>query len=181
MRPASLAVVCAIGIAAGAPGCATSGAAPPPELEVPVLVPPPAPPRIIATYVDPEPPPPLESPPTVEPATVARPQPRPAAPPPAPGPPQPAALPAPAPPALTLTPPPGTEAKTEASIRGLLVRASESISRVNASALSADGRAQLEAARRFVQQAEEALKVRNLLFAGKLADKAVAMSAVLVR
>ena len=40
---------------------------------------------------------------------------------------------------------------------------------------------QYEAARRFVQQSEDALKVRNLLYAGKLADKAAAMAAVLVR
>jgi hypothetical protein len=76
---------------------------------------------------------------------------------------------------------PGTEAKTEASIRALLGRASSDLARVNASSLNSDGRAQLDAARRFVQQAEEALKARNLVFAGKLADKAVAMAAVLVR
>ena len=55
---------------------------------------------------------------------------------------------------------------------------------VEASELFADGlitRKQLEAARRFVQQAEEALKARNLAFAGKLADKAVTLAAVLVR
>jgi hypothetical protein len=180
MRPASLAVVSLAASVAFAPGCATTGAAPLPELEVPVLVPPPAPPRIIATYIEPEPPPPPEPPETVEPPTVARPQPRPAAPPPTPEPAVPMGPPAP-PPALTLTPAPGTEAKTEASIRELLGRASGNISRVNTASLSADGRTQLEAARRFVEQAEEALKARNLLFAGKLADKAVAMSAVLVR
>ena len=35
--------------------------------------------------------------------------------------------------------------------------------------------------RRFIQQAEEALKSRNIVFAGKLADKAATMAAVLVR
>ena len=47
--------------------------------------------------------------------------------------------------------------------------------------LNADGRAQFETARRFLQQAEEALKARNIVFAGKLADKAATMAAVLVR
>ena len=36
-------------------------------------------------------------------------------------------------------------------------------------------------ARRFMQQADDALKVRNVMFAGKLADKAATMAAVLVR
>ena len=55
------------------------------------------------------------------------------------------------------------------------------LTRVNAATLSADGKTQYEAARRFVQQSEDALKVHNLLYAGKLADKAAAMAAVLVR
>jgi hypothetical protein len=52
---------------------------------------------------------------------------------------------------------------------------------VNAGSLNADGRAQYDAARRFIQQAEEALKQRNVVFAGKLADKAATMASVLVR
>ena len=71
-----------------------------------------------------------------------------------------------------MTPAPGTEAKTEASIRALLAQVPRDLGRVNASALSADGRTQFEAARRFVQQSEDALKARNLVYAGKLADKA---------
>jgi hypothetical protein len=80
-----------------------------------------------------------------------------------------------------MTPVPGAEAKTEASIRALLGQVTRDLGRVNASGLSSDGRTQFEAARRFVQQSEDALKVRNLLYAGKLADKAAAMAAVLVR
>jgi hypothetical protein len=52
---------------------------------------------------------------------------------------------------------------------------------VNPSGLSGDSRTQYDAARRFVEQSEEALKVRNLVYASKLADKAAAMAAVLVR
>mgnify|MGYP003579558424 CR=1 FL=1 len=36
-------------------------------------------------------------------------------------------------------------------------------------------------ARRFIQQADEALKSRKVIFAGKLPDKAATMAAVLVR
>jgi hypothetical protein len=73
------------------------------------------------------------------------------------------------------------EEKTEASIRALLARVWSDLSRVNAGGLDTDGRTQFDAARRFVQQSEDALKARNLVFAGKLADKASAMASVLVR
>ena len=60
-------------------------------------------------------------------------------------------------------------------------RAVRDLQRVNYAALDADGRAQFDTARRFMQQAEEALKGGNLAFAGKLADKAATMASVLVR
>jgi hypothetical protein len=180
MRLHPLAVV--LILALGGPGCATRAQVPVPEPELPVLVPPPAPPRVVAIYVEPDVTP-VEAPPAPEPSTPARPlQPRPAAPAPPPspvvdeGPPAP-----PPPPPLTLTPVPGSEAKTEASIRALLSQVLRDLGRVNTSGLSADGRTQFEAARRFVQQSEEALKARNLVYAGKLADKAAAMAGVLVR
>lgn len=182
MRLLPLAVVVALAI--GGAACAARAQVAVPEPELPVLDPPPAPPRIVAIYVEPEDLTPVEAPVAAEPAIPPPPQPKPAAPAPAPGPlvtegpPQP---PPATPPALTLTPAPGTEAKTEASIRALLGQVTKNLTRVNAPTLSADGRTQYEAARRFVQQAEDALKVRNLLYAGKLADKAAAMAAVLVR
>lgn len=182
MRLLPLAVVVALAMSGAA--CAARAQVAVPEPELPVLDPPPAPPRIVAIYVEPEDLRPVEAPVAAEPATPALPAPRPAAPAPPPGPlvtegpPQP---PPTTPPALTLTPAPGTEAKTEASIRALLGQVTKDLTRVNATTLSADGRTQYEAARRFVQQSEDALKVRNLLYAGKLADKAAAMAAVLVR
>jgi hypothetical protein len=182
MRLLPLAVV--VALAMGGAACAARAQVAPPEPELPVLDPPPAPPRIVAIYVEPEDVTPVEAPIAAEPATPSLPQPKPAAPAPPPGPlvteepPQP---PPATPPALTLTPAPGTEAKTEASIRALLGQVTKNLTRVNATTLSADGRTQYEAARRFVQQSEDALKVRNLLYAGKLADKAAAMAAVLVR
>jgi hypothetical protein len=90
------------------------------------------------------------------------------------------ARPAPAP-SLTLTPSPGSEAQTEAAIRDLLARATRDLGRVNSASLKGDGRAQYDTARRFIEQAEEALRTRNIVFAGKLADKAATMAAVLVR
>ncbi|MGE0862258.1 MAG: hypothetical protein AB7P34_00035 [Vicinamibacterales bacterium] len=153
------------------------------EVELPLLDPPPPPPRVVTSYQDePEP---LAIAPAAE-AVPARPPGRPARadvkpdPPTAPEPAADAARPA-APMSLTLTPSAGSEAQTAAAIRELMARASRDLARVNTAALSADGRAQVEAARRFLQQADDALKARNVVFAGKLADKAATMAAVLVR
>jgi len=153
------------------------------EVELPLLDPPPPPPRVVTIYQD-EPElvpitPAVEAVPTRPPARPARAEARPE-PPAAPEPAVDVAKPA-APPSLTLTLAPGTEAQTAEAIRELIARATRDLSRVNAGSLNADGRAQVEAARRFLQQAEEALKARNVVFAGKLADKAATMAAVLVR
>ena len=154
------------------------------EVELPLLEPPPPPPRVVAAYAEPEP---LAVTPPVEAATPAKPPARPARaeqrPEPIAAPPEPveaAARPASAP-SLTLTPTPGSEAQTVSAIRDLMGRAARDLSRVNTSALNADGRSQFETARRFLQQAEEALKVPNVVFAGRLADKAATMAAILVR
>jgi hypothetical protein len=183
MRLLPLAVVLALALAGAA--CSARAQVSVPEPELPELEPPPAPPRIVSIYVEPEEPAPVEAPIAAEPTVPPRPQqPRPV--PPTPQQPEPAnpigtPPPAPPPPALTLTPVPGTEAKTEASIRALLGQVTKNLGRVNSTGLSSDGRTQFDAARRFVQQAEDALKAKNLLYAGKLADKAAAMAAVLVR
>lgn len=153
------------------------------EAAMPVLDPPPPPPRVVAAYA-PEPEPIVVSPP-VETAVPARPPARPARPErpePAPTTPEPVETIARAPaPSLTLTPTPGSEAQTFVAISDLLGRATRDLSRVNPASLNTDGKAQYESARRFIQQAEEALKTRNVVFAGKLADKAATMAAVLVR
>jgi outer membrane biosynthesis protein TonB len=154
------------------------------EVEVPLLEPPPPPPRVVAEYPpDPEP---LPLPAPVEPPAPVRPPARPPRaeqkPEPAPAAPDPAENAArPAPPSLTLTPTPGSESQTVAAIRDLLGRATRDLSRVNTSSLNADGHAQYDTARRFIQQADEALKARNIVFAGKLADKAATMASVLAR
>jgi hypothetical protein len=155
------------------------------EVPLPMLDPPPPPPRVVAIYT-PEPEP-IPLTPAVEPAPPARPPSRPPrpeqkpeAPANSPEPVESAARPAPAP-SLTLTPTPGSESQTAVAIRDLLGRATRDLSRVNSASLNNDGRAQYDTARRFIQQAEEALKARNIVYAGKLADKAATMAAVLVR
>lgn len=154
------------------------------EVELPLLDPPPPPPRVVSVYQ--EEPAPLAVAAVAEPVAPSRPPARPAR---TDAKPEPSANPTeaatetakPAPPSLTLTPSPGTEAQTAAAIRDLMVRAARDLSRVNVGALAADDRSQFDAARRFLQQAEDALKARNVVYAGKLADKAATMAAVLVR
>lgn len=155
------------------------------EIVMPELLPPPPPPRIVETFPsDPVPtiePSPVESALTVPPARtpprltlkpeLPKPEELPAVP----------ERPIPSSPPLTLKPGPSVQAQTEASIRTLLDRASRDLQRVNYAALNADGRAQFDTARGFMQQAQEALKAANLAFAGKLADKAATMAAILVR
>jgi hypothetical protein len=75
---------------------------------------------------------------------------------------------------------PGDQGELERAIRDRLTRASRDLGRVDYAALSADAKAQYDTAKRFVQQAEQALKERNFIFAAKLADKAETLSAILV-
>jgi hypothetical protein len=154
------------------------------EAELPLLDPPSPPPRVVVQY-EPEPEPIAAAPP-VEAAVPARPPARPSRPEqrpePAPATPDPVeAVARPQAPSLTLSPTPGSEAQTVVAIRNLLGQATRDLSRINQASLNTDGKAQYESARRFIQQAEEALRTRNVVFAGKLADKAATMAAVLVR
>lgn len=152
------------------------------EVELPPLDPPPPPPRVVTIYQD-EPAivpvaPVVEAVPSRPPARPPRVEAKPEAPAVNEAVPEAAK---PAAPPLTLSLSPGTEAQTAGAIRELMAKASRDLARVNAAALSADGRAQMDAARRFLQQADEALKTRNVVYAGKLADKAATIAAVLVR
>ena len=184
MRSPQLCLV-VLAVALSGTACAKVRATAEPPL--PVLVPPPPPPRVVELYND-EPVPTiapspvdtaLATPPTRPPARPPATRPEPAKPEPvrtepertAPG----------GAPGLTLKPAPGAESKTQASIRALLDRAMRDLQRVKYAALDADGRAQFDTARRFMQQAEDAMKGSNLAFAGKLADKAATMASILVR
>ena len=83
-------------------------------------------------------------------------------------------------PAPTLqTTPTQREEEVERKIRGLLGQATNDLNRINYQNLSSDGRTQYDMAKRFVSQAEEALKARNLTFANTMADKAATLAAQL--
>ncbi len=183
MLPRMIAVACGLALAGVLPGCATAKASAP--VPLPTLAPPDVPPRVVSDYL---PDPPLEAEPMSAEAVV--PAPRPARPPrrdvarPEAAPEEqqspPPATPATAPPALALQTP-GAGARADQSIRTLLAQAARDLGRVDYQGLDPDGRAQYDTARRFMQQADDALKARNVMFAGKLADKAATMAAVLVR
>lgn len=183
-------LVIAVGLlAALAAGCAKAQARTEPP--IPELAPPPAPPRVIETYADDTP---VPAEPTAPDGGASSPAARNASKPLLPSPPRVETPPKPVepprvepekppspPPALTLKPTPGSESATAESIRNLLGRAARDLSRVNYASLTQDGKTQYDTARRFMEQAEEALRNGNFPFAGKLADKAATMAAVLVR
>jgi hypothetical protein len=54
------------------------------------------------------------------------------------------------------------------------------LAQVNYKLLSVDRRAQYDQSKRFSEQAEQALKDRNLIFAATLADKAATLAAELL-
>lgn len=77
------------------------------------------------------------------------------------------------------TTPTEQEGEVEGRIRSLIARATSDLNRTNYQSLNADGRTQYETAKRFVTQADDALKAKNLVFANNLADKAAALAAQL--
>jgi outer membrane biosynthesis protein TonB len=179
----ALVFVCVLFVAALSGACAKAQAesvpdGPPLQMPLPpehVLIPV-EPPSETAAAPEPEPPPP----PTAEaPRTpAARPTPAPK--------PQPTVPTAAAPPAQT--PPvepreltaPSQASANERNVRDLLARASRDLGRVDYSRLSSDRRSQYEQSKRFSEQAEQALKDRNLIFAATLADKAATLAAELL-
>jgi hypothetical protein len=173
-------------------GCARRPprAAPPPPapLEVPVV-----PPRVLAPVaVEPEEPQVADEPAATAPRRTTRPRPRPETSPrseqaPAQhdpskleGPPEPPSSPSepkPAEPKTVLqTPQTAGDADAERRVREVLGRARRELGQVNAGTLGSDARTQYETARRFIDQAEDALKARNYMFARYLADKADALA-----
>lgn len=130
-----------------------------------------------------------EAPASTSPATSANPpangsrpnrDPRPATPPPPVNPP--AANPAPA--ATSPATPLETQqnqGELEQRTNLLLGSAKSAIDKIKPDTLSADGKAQLDAAKRFVAQAEAALKVKNVVYAWQLADKANTIATLLLR
>ena len=102
----------------------------------------------------------------------------------------------PRPPAAAVAPPPApaptetrdlraapsaSNAATERTVRDLLARAARDLGRTDYRRLSAEGRETYDQSRRFSQQAQQALKERNVAFAMTLADKAATLAAELVK
>lgn len=188
-QPGSVLVgIAASALLATAAGCAHTQANT--VVEMPNLVMPPAPPRVVEA-AEPPPPPLIALPDEPPSALKSRP-----APPPRAEAPRPAEAPktdppsaepkavedGPKPPAGTTlqTTPTQREAEVERRVRGLVARATSDLSRVDYQALNVDARNQYETAKRFAAQAEEALRERNLVFASNLADKAAALAAQLL-
>ena len=70
------------------------------------------------------------------------------------------------------TPQTANDEQAEALVRSVLARAQGTLKGVDWRALSRAARDQYDTARRFITQAENALKIRNYVFARNLADKA---------
>jgi hypothetical protein len=175
-------------VAAAASGCARAQAkeAAGPPLEIP------APPeRVLAPVEEPvlATAPPPETPASPPAAAAPRPAPRPPARRPEPERPEPApAAPAAAtPPQPTAEPPrelrpasPAADAAAERDTRESLARAAASLSRVDYGKLNVDARAQYDQSKRFMEQAQQALRDRNFVFAATLADKAATLAGELL-
>ena len=72
---------------------------------------------------------------------------------------------------------PALDAAAEREVRDTLARAARDLARVDYARLTADARSQYDQSKRFTQQAEEALRDRNFVFAATLADKAATLAA----
>jgi hypothetical protein len=97
--------------------------------------------------------------------------------------PDPAAVPI-QPPATVPAPPLQTTAnvtEVERTIRARMAQASRDLERTDSRALTPERRAQYDTAKRFLQQADDALKVKNFVFAEQLADKAATLAAALAQ
>jgi hypothetical protein len=77
------------------------------------------------------------------------------------------------------TGPTGSEGELERVIRTTIARAAGDLKRVDYRGLNPDARIQYDTAKRFVQQAEDAVRLKNLGFARNLADKAAALASQL--
>jgi hypothetical protein len=94
-----------------------------------------------------------------------------------PKPPEEASRPPVAPPTTLQTTPPAAQGEVERAIRQTMTRATTDLGRVDYRALDADGRTQYDTAKRFIQQAEDAIRGKNLVLAKNLADKAAVIAA----
>jgi hypothetical protein len=173
-----------------AAGCTRAQAKVVPELP-PLDVPAPPPRFVEAAEVEPPPPPPPPEDPAPPPPVPRRPVPavQQQRPEPKPEPPR-VEVPPPAelkPAEESRTAPQGTlqtqpaarEAQLEKKINDMLSRAGTNLNRIDYGGLNPDARTQYDQAKRFISQAQEALRAKNLVFAENLADKANTLAAQL--
>jgi hypothetical protein len=83
------------------------------------------------------------------------------------------------PPTTLQTTPAAAEGEVERGIRAALQRASADLNRIDYRALNADARTQYDTAKRWVGQADEAIRAKNLVFAKSIAEKAATIAAQL--
>jgi hypothetical protein len=174
-------------VAATAAGCSHAQAKA--TLEMPPLEMPAPPPRDVQPIeVETPPPLPLVSEPARNPPARLRPAPPAKPEPPKPEPPKsdppPAEPPKPAEeppkPLTTLQTTPATaEGEVERVIRASIQRANTDLNRIDYRALNADAKTQYDSAKRFVQQADEAIRIKNLVLAKSVAEKAATIAAQL--
>ncbi len=142
---------------------------PPGRLIVPTTIPQPAPeptPTPTPTPVKPPAPPP----------TTARPE-RPA---PTPTP-TPDPTPAAAAPVLQTTSSATELERLESNARTQLLNAKRDLAKVNYRGLNSDAKLQYDTANQYIGQADDALKIKNYVFASQLADKAAVLASLLVK
>ena len=126
----------------------------------------PAAPRELPRTETPKPEPPKPEPPKSDPPPVEAPKP--------------AEDPA-KPPTTLQTTPATAEGVVERGIRASLARASADLNRIDYRVLNVDARTQYDTAKRFISQADGAIRSKNLVFAKNLADKAAALAAQLAK
>jgi len=74
---------------------------------------------------------------------------------------------------------PAAQPEVERQVREQLGQARADLNRINYEKLNPDGRSQYDTAKRFIDQAEQALKEKNFVFAAKVAEKAAGLAASL--
>jgi outer membrane biosynthesis protein TonB len=77
------------------------------------------------------------------------------------------------------TAPATAEGEVERGVRATITRATNELNRIDYRSLNADARTQYDTAKRFIRQADDAVKSKNLVYAKNLADKAAAIAAQL--
>ncbi len=145
---------------------------PPPEPEKPAQTPPPEPETPQPRPTRPRASAPRSTEPKVE---APKPEKKPEPPPPT------EVKPLPPAPTPTLQPAlPTAPTEMERQVREQLSQAARDLARVDYGGLNADGKSQYDTAKRFIEQADQALRDKNLVFAQKLAEKAAGLAAVLL-